>query len=39
MLSVDTGYVPGAEALSALADFAAHLKAKNPNLLFVLDRK
>ncbi|CAE6370824.1 unnamed protein product [Rhizoctonia solani] len=30
-------YVPGAEALSALADFAAHLKAKNPNLLFVLD--
>ncbi|KAF8677401.1 glycosyl hydrolase 30 family [Rhizoctonia solani] len=33
----DAGYVPGAEALSALADFATHLKAKNPNLLFVLD--
>ncbi|GAB1518596.1 Putative pyridoxal kinase [Rhizoctonia solani] len=37
IIIVDAGYVPGAEALSALADFATHLKAKNPNLLFVLD--
>ncbi|CUA74191.1 O-methylsterigmatocystin oxidoreductase [Rhizoctonia solani] len=32
-----SGYVPGADGLSALADFAAHLKTENPNLLFVLD--
>ncbi|CAE6533328.1 unnamed protein product [Rhizoctonia solani] len=32
-----SGYVPGADGLSALADFATYLKAKNPNLLFVLD--
>ncbi|KAL5633536.1 hypothetical protein ACGC1H_003883 [Rhizoctonia solani] len=32
-----SGYVPGADGLTALADFAARLKAKNPCLLFVLD--
>ncbi|KAJ1306468.1 hypothetical protein OPQ81_007471 [Rhizoctonia solani] len=32
-----SGYIPGADGLSALADFAAYLKAKNPSLLFVLD--
>ncbi|KAH7326814.1 Ribokinase-like protein [Rhizoctonia solani] len=32
-----SGYIPGADGLSALADFAAHLKQKNPGLTFVLD--
>ncbi|CAE6451753.1 unnamed protein product [Rhizoctonia solani] len=32
-----SGYIPGADGLSALADFAAYLKQKNPGLLFVLD--
>jgi pyridoxine kinase len=33
------GYVPGAEALLVMADFAAGLRDKNPDLLFVLDRE
>ncbi|QRW02447.1 thiamine biosynthesis protein [Ceratobasidium sp. AG-Ba] len=32
-----TGYVPGAEGLSAVADFAARLRTANPDLIFLLD--
>ncbi|KAF8595137.1 Ribokinase-like protein [Ceratobasidium sp. AG-I] len=32
-----SGYIPGAEALSVMAEFATYLRAKNPELLFVLD--
>jgi pyridoxal/pyridoxine/pyridoxamine kinase len=37
--SVSVGYVPGAEGLLVMADFAAGLRDKNPDLLFVLDRE
>ncbi|KAG8760575.1 putative pyridoxal kinase [Ceratobasidium sp. 423] len=36
-MTLNPGYVPGADGLSALADFATYLKSKNPSLLFVLD--
>ncbi|KAG9091590.1 putative pyridoxal kinase [Ceratobasidium sp. UAMH 11750] len=32
-----TGYVPGAESLSVVADFAAKLKETNPNMVFLID--
>ncbi|KAG8738175.1 hypothetical protein FRC10_007168 [Ceratobasidium sp. 414] len=32
-----TGYVPGAESLSVVADFAAKLKESNPNMVFLID--
>ncbi|KAG8706033.1 putative pyridoxal kinase [Ceratobasidium sp. 428] len=32
-----TGYVPGAEALSVVADFAARLKEANPNMILLID--
>ncbi|KAL1737857.1 Ribokinase-like protein [Schizophyllum fasciatum] len=32
-----TGYIPGAEALSAVADFATKLKERKPNAIYLLD--
>ncbi|KAL1692779.1 Ribokinase-like protein [Schizophyllum commune] len=32
-----TGYIPGAEALSAVADFATKLKEGNPKAIYLLD--
>nr|GAT56618.1 predicted protein [Mycena chlorophos] len=32
-----TGYIPGAEGLSAVADLVDKLKAKKPNLIYLLD--
>ncbi|KAG9077109.1 putative pyridoxal kinase, partial [Ceratobasidium sp. 370] len=32
-----TGYIPGADALSAVADFGARLKEANPNMVFLID--
>ncbi|TRM58776.1 Ribokinase-like protein [Schizophyllum amplum] len=32
-----TGYIPGAEALSAVADFAAKLKERKPEAIYLLD--
>ena len=36
---LSAGYIPGAEALAVMAEFAAYLREKNPDLLFVLDRE
>ena len=33
------GYIPGAEGLSAVAELSEKLCKKNPNLLYLLDRK
>ena len=41
MLTIYTtreGYIPGAEALSAVADFATKLKERNPKAIYLLDR-
>lgn len=33
-----TGYIPGAEALAAVADLVAKLKKQKPDLVYLLDR-
>lgn len=34
-----TGYIPGGEALSAVTDLARKLRERNPDLIYLLDRK
>lgn len=34
-----TGYIPGAEALQVIADRIESMRAANPNLVYLLDRK
>jgi hypothetical protein len=34
----DPGYIPGAEALKAVAQLGTKLKKENPELIYLLDR-
>ena len=38
-LSASTGYIPGGEALSSVLSLAQKLREKNPELIYLLDRK
>ena len=36
--TIYAGYIPGAEGLSAVADFVTKLKERNPKAIYLLDR-
>ena len=39
MLTFHLGYIPGAEALSVISKWVKRMKAKNPKMMYLLDRE